>query len=227
MTSKGRAGSVFVVAALVAIGVGAVVVLREQDDDPHRRDAAPFADASVDGRAKAAKSKPAKKQAGRGGKTRVTGHAGGAGGGGGRGGAHGGGARPSGAREGTDHGDHGGGGAVATGAAHGHHASRSGPSYESALDSNDEHLTMGSHAGPDLTDAQLSAPMSDGSFISECGAPDSMGVTVKVAIKMGRAVGVSVSTNPPAPDVAGCIDHHIRKLSWPASPKLDSLVTTY
>lgn len=67
--------------------------------------------------------------------------------------------------------------------------------------------------------------MSDGSFVSDCGAPDSMSVRVKVAIKMGRAVGVSVYTQPPAVDVAGCIDRHVRARSWPASP-MDSFVTT-
>lgn len=102
-----------------------------------------------------------------------------------------------------------------------------GPSYESALDSNDEHVTIGAKAGRDLSDAQLSAPMSDGSFLGECGAPESMSVTVKVAIRHGHAVGVSVDTSPASAEVASCIDHHVRGLSWPASPKLDSLVTTY
>jgi hypothetical protein len=69
--------------------------------------------------------------------------------------------------------------------------------------------------------------MSDGTFIDDCGAPESMSVTVKVAIRTGRAVGVSVYTNPPATSVAGCIDMHVRGLSWPANPKMDSFVTTY
>jgi len=77
-----------------------------------------------------------------------------------------------------------------------------GPSFESAVGSNNEQLTMGANGGTDLTDAQLSAPMSDGTFVTECGAPDSMIVTVKVAIRMGHAVGVSVYTEPPSADVA-------------------------
>src|SRR5262249_38821212 len=97
-----------------------------------------------------------------------------------------------------------------------------GPPYQSALSPNNPKITIGDKTGPDLTDAQISAPMRDGSFIGDCGAPDDMGVTVKVAIRMGRAVGVSVSTDPPDSDVAGCIDRHVRGLSWPANPKTDS-----
>jgi hypothetical protein len=48
-----------------------------------------------------------------------------------------------------------------------------------------------------------------------------------VAIKMGRAVGVSVYTNPPSPGVAGCVERSVRGLAWPANPKMDSFVTTY
>lgn len=202
--------------ALAAVGTGFVVFvgLPDRDEVSLESDAGPVDDASVDAHASAAKKKPAKKKAVRGGKTQVAGRSGGTGG------AHGGGghARANGSGKGP----------AAHGAVKGGHAPPSGPSYESMLDSNDQQLTIGGpHAGPDLTDAQLSAPMSDGSFISECGAPDDMSVTVKVAIKKGHAVGVSVSTNPPAPAVAGCIDHHVRGLSWPSSPKMDSLVTSY
>ncbi|HSO33224.1 MAG TPA: hypothetical protein VLT33_11910, partial [Labilithrix sp.] len=80
---------------------------------------------------------------------------------------------------------------------------------------------------PDLTDAQLSGPMRSGAFVGECGAPDRMKVTVKVAVKLGRPAGVSISTSPPDPDVAGCIDRYVRTFSWPSSSKMDSFTTTY
>jgi hypothetical protein len=54
-----------------------------------------------------------------------------------------------------------------------------------------------------------------------------MKVTVKVAIKLGRAAGVSVSTNPSDPDIAGCIDRYVRTFSWPSNGKMDSFTTTY
>lgn len=102
-----------------------------------------------------------------------------------------------------------------------------GPTYEAAIASNTQEITIGKQSGPDLTDAQLSGPMRSGSFVGECGAPDSMKVTVKVAIKTGRAAGVSVSTSPPDPDIAGCIDRYVRTFSWPSSSKMDSFTTTY
>lgn len=102
-----------------------------------------------------------------------------------------------------------------------------GGSFESVLNSNNEELNMGGAKVPDLTQAQLAAPMRNASFVSACGAPDSMKVTVKVAVKMGRAVGVSVYTNPPNPGVASCIDRRVRGITWPSNPKTDFVTTTY
>lgn len=103
-----------------------------------------------------------------------------------------------------------------------------GGSYEAALAANNEEIKMGSApTGPDLSNAQLSAPMANAAFISGCGAPNDMSVTVKVAIKMGRAVGVSVYTSPPNAAVASCVDRHVRQLAWPAHPKMDSFTTKY
>lgn len=85
----------------------------------------------------------------------------------------------------------------------------------------------GPKGGPDLTDAQLGAPMRNASFISGCGAPDSMKVTVRVAVQNGRAVGVSVYPNPPNAAVAQCVDRHVRALGWPPNAKMDFFTTTY
>ena len=203
---QSRWGLALGVAVLAVTGMWAAAhVLQEQEaTEPEVIDAA-AGDASVDARATTAKAKAGKKPAARGGKTRVAGHAGGA-------------KAPV-----APH-----GGSKSAPATHDPHGGApTGPSYESALDSNDEQVTIGSKGQADLTDAQLSAPMSDGSFISECGAPDSMSVTVKLAIRAGRAVGVSVETSPPASNVGGCVDGHVRGLSWPVSAKMDSLVTTY
>ena len=101
-------------------------------------------------------------------------------------------------------------------------------SYEAALNANNEEIKMGNApGGPDLSNGQLSAPMANGSYIAACGAPADMKVTVRVAVKMGRAMGVSVYTVPPNPAVQGCVDRHVRGLSWPAHPKMDSFTTSY
>ena len=54
-----------------------------------------------------------------------------------------------------------------------------------------------------------------------------MKVTVKTVVKMGHAIGVSVSTNPPNGAVAGCIDRAVRGIAWPVNAKADSFVTSY
>jgi hypothetical protein len=104
----------------------------------------------------------------------------------------------------------------------------SGVSYEAILNNYHQEITMGQAAGgPDLTDAQLSAPLRYTSFIGGCRAPDSMKVQVRVAVRMGRAVGVTVSTNPPNNGIAECIDHAVRGLRWAENPKTDFVTTNY
>jgi eukaryotic-like serine/threonine-protein kinase len=103
-----------------------------------------------------------------------------------------------------------------------------GMSYEAVLNGNNQEITMGQAAGaPDLTDAQLSAPLRHASFVGSCGAPDDMKVAVRVAIRMGRAVGVSVTTSPPSGGVAACVDRAVRGLRWAESAKTDFITTNY
>jgi hypothetical protein len=103
-----------------------------------------------------------------------------------------------------------------------------GGSYEAALNANNQEISVGGpKSGPDLTDGQLGAPMRNASFISGCGAPDNMKVTVRVAVKNGRAFGVSVYPNPANAAVAQCVDRHVRALSWPPNAKMDFFTTTY
>lgn len=212
--------------ALVTIGLAAgagyrfvYLPITQEEPVPELADAA-VVDAAVDARAPVAKGKPAKKPAVRGGKTRVTGKSGGA--------------KPAAPAPPVAHGGKPAPGHAAEEKPHEkhdrhdrHEKAPSGPSYESALDGNDEQVTIGAKGQADLTDAQLAGPMSDGAFLGECDTPETTGVTVKVAIRGGRAVGVSVETSPPSMHLNGCIDRHVRMLTWPSSPKLDSFVTTY
>jgi len=102
-----------------------------------------------------------------------------------------------------------------------------GASYESILNSQTDTVTIGTPSHPELTNAQLSAPLLDASIITRCGAPDDMKVKIQVAVKMGHAIGVTVTTTPPNRAVAACIDQTVRRLQWPASPKTDFVTTTF
>jgi len=102
-----------------------------------------------------------------------------------------------------------------------------GMSYEAVLNSNNETITMGESTGPDLTNAQLAAPLRHAAFVVSCGAPDDMKVQVRVAVKMGVPVGVTVATTPPNAGIAACIDRAVRGIRWPANPKTDFVTTNY
>ena len=54
-----------------------------------------------------------------------------------------------------------------------------------------------------------------------------MKVTVRVAVRMGVPIGVTVSTNPPNGGIAACIDRAVRGLRWQANPKTDFVTTSY
>jgi len=100
-----------------------------------------------------------------------------------------------------------------------------GLSYEAALNV-PEDLSATADA-KELNNGQLNGPMSNAAFISGCGAPNDMKVTVRVAVRGGRAMGVTVTTNPPNGGVASCIDRHVRGLSWPVSAKRNTFTTQY
>ena len=78
-----------------------------------------------------------------------------------------------------------------------------------------------------LSSAQLGAPLVHGTFVGPCGAPDNMKVVVNVAVKMGHATKVSVTTLPPDPTVAGCVERAVRELQWDISPKTEHVTVTY
>jgi hypothetical protein len=81
-------------------------------------------------------------------------------------------------------------------------------------------------SGP-LSNAQLGAPLVHGTFVSACGAPDDMKVTVTVTVKFGRAVSVTVKTTPPDPAVASCIERAAREMQWDVSPRTDHVTVNY
>lgn len=80
---------------------------------------------------------------------------------------------------------------------------------------------------PDLSAGAYGAVLNKGSYLSACGVPSSMGVTVCAAVQNGRAVGVTVSTRPQDAKIASCISGAVRGLSFPSHPRLDVTTTTF
>jgi hypothetical protein len=97
-----------------------------------------------------------------------------------------------------------------------------GKSCEKAQDENPQSINMGKKdARPDLTNAQLGAPMADSRFFSGCPLASSASADICVAVKQGKPLGVSVNITPLNNKTAACIDRATRKLRFPASEKLD------
>ena len=98
-----------------------------------------------------------------------------------------------------------------------------GKSCEKAQDENPQTMDMrgGGAATPDLTNAQLGAPMQSGQFMGSCGLAGSAHADICVAVKRGKPLGVSVLVTPRNNQVATCIDRATRRLHFPSSEKLD------
>lgn len=79
----------------------------------------------------------------------------------------------------------------------------------------------------DLTAGAYGAVLNRGTYLNACGVPGSMAVNICAAVQNGRAVGVSVSTNPSNPGIANCIAAQIRGISFPIHPRLDVTRTTF
>lgn len=80
---------------------------------------------------------------------------------------------------------------------------------------------------PDLSVGQLGAVLNNSGYFGHCGVPASMAVNICAAVQNGRAVGVTVSTDPKNPGISSCIASAVRGLSFPSNPKLDITRTTF
>jgi hypothetical protein len=103
-----------------------------------------------------------------------------------------------------------------------------GVSCEAAQAAYVEEMKIGGGKGPaDITGGQYGAILNRGSYFAHCGVPESMSINICAAIQNGRAVGVSVNTNPREPRISGCIAQGVRGLSFPSHPKLDVTRTSF
>ncbi len=80
---------------------------------------------------------------------------------------------------------------------------------------------------PDLGAADFGNVLNRGGYLNACGVPSNMAVSICVAVQNGAAVGVTVSTKPSDPRIAGCISAQVRGLGFPPHPRLDIATTTF
>jgi eukaryotic-like serine/threonine-protein kinase len=82
-------------------------------------------------------------------------------------------------------------------------------------------------APPDLTAGAYASVLANGKYLLPCGVPASMSVNICAAVQNGRAVGVTVSTNPKNGGISSCVAGQVRGLSFPSHPRLDVTNTTF
>ena len=82
-------------------------------------------------------------------------------------------------------------------------------------------------APPDLSANAFGSVLNNGKYLNSCGVPSSMSVTICAAVQNGRAVGVTVSTNPKDGKFSSCIAGQVRALSFPSHPRLDVTTTSF
>ncbi|MEA2748652.1 MAG: hypothetical protein QOI41_2795 [Myxococcales bacterium] len=95
-----------------------------------------------------------------------------------------------------------------------------------------------------LTDAQLTGPIRG--VLQGCRVPSNARVTIRTAVQLGRAIGVTVtvrfehpkSTRPPSralvkaeakmtTKIVTCADRNVRAVVWPPSSRRDSFTTDF
>lgn len=102
-----------------------------------------------------------------------------------------------------------------------------GMSCEAARSKYVEEFKIGNSGPPDLTAGAYAKVLNNGSYLNACNVPSNMEVSVCAAVQNGRAVGVTVTTNPPNGGISSCVAGQIRAMGFPSHPRLDVATTTF
>ncbi|MCU0658206.1 MAG: hypothetical protein MUF64_23980 [Polyangiaceae bacterium] len=105
--------------------------------------------------------------------------------------------------------------------------SSDGMSCEQVIEQNNDELTLGKKQEADLSTAELSAVLNNGSYLNECEVPASTKVSVCAAVKEGRALGVTVAMSPGDPEQERCVAGKVRSLGYPIHKKLHVARTSF
>ena len=84
----------------------------------------------------------------------------------------------------------------------------------------------GQYGKSDISKTQYEAILNAGKYLP-ADLPENMAVEIRSAIQGGRAVGVTVLTNPPNPKFIGLIDVAVRGIVFPNNPKMDFVITKF
>jgi hypothetical protein len=85
----------------------------------------------------------------------------------------------------------------------------------------------GGRPPPDITQPQYAAILEQGRWFAHCRVPATCQLEVCVAVREGRAVGVTVHATPWRADIERCVAAAARGLTFPNHPRLDVTRTTF
>lgn len=103
-----------------------------------------------------------------------------------------------------------------------------GLSCEAAAAAANDELRIGGPRGPaDLGADDYAKVLNGGGYLAGCGVPDSARVDVCAAVQNGRALGVTVRLTPRSPSAERCVARAVRRLAFPAHPRLDVARTRF
>jgi hypothetical protein len=101
-------------------------------------------------------------------------------------------------------------------------------SCEAAVARNNEQYEIGGPRGPaDITRGAYASILENGRYLTGCSLPAKTVFEICAAVKGGRAVGVTVSSNPPSAALNACVRRAVSRLRFPESPRLDVTRTRF
>jgi outer membrane biosynthesis protein TonB len=104
------------------------------------------------------------------------------------------------------------------------------PSCEAAAASADETLDFGStrrQRAPDLTRDAFARVLENGAYLGRCPIPASTALEICAAVRDGKVVGLSVSSQPRSPAITACVRRAVAALRFPHSSRLDVTRTRF
>ncbi len=74
---------------------------------------------------------------------------------------------------------------------------------------------------------QFGAVLNNGRYFAHCKVPNTTKLDICAAVQHGKAIGVTVRTEPYDPKLADCVAKGVRGLRFPSRPKLDVTKTKF
>lgn len=102
-----------------------------------------------------------------------------------------------------------------------------GGSCEAAAARANQLIDPGQRLPKDLSREDFAQVLGRGTYFSHCAVPDNSAVDICVAVQHGRAIGVTVTTNPGTQSLSQCVARAVRGLSFPSHPAADVVRTRF